>query len=112
MSRRRILLLLPAAFAAGLACRQEKPVRATPGSPKTYTVRGEVVALDPTNRVATLKHQRIEGWMEAMTMEFPVKDPAEFARLGVGDHMEATLYVTDLEYYLGKIQITAKAGTK
>lgn len=92
------------------ACRQDKPAAsATPGA-KTYAVRGEVVALDPANHTATLKHERIDGWMEAMTMEFPVKDAAQYAKLAVGDRVNATLYVTDLEYYLANVEVTGKAA--
>lgn len=93
-------------------CTQEKKPASPPPAPKVYTVRGEVTALDTATHTATLRHERIEGWMEAMTMEFPVKDPAEFAKLTVGDRVDATLHVNDLEYYLAKIQVTAKAPAK
>lgn len=106
---RRALLLIPVLLAALAGCRN-------PPSPKvenkTYTVRGEVVRLDPATHSAVLKHEKIEGWMEAMTMEFVVKDPAEFARLAVGDQIRATLYVNDLEIYLSGIQMVAKAPAK
>ena len=41
---------------------------------KEYQMQGEVVSLDPTAQLATVKAGKIEGWMEAMTMEYPVKD--------------------------------------
>ena len=36
-----------------------------------YQMQGEVVSLDPTSQTATVKHGKIEGWMEPMTMEYP-----------------------------------------
>ena len=70
---------------------------------KRYQLRGQVVRLDPQGRVALIKHQKIEGWMEAMTMEFPVKDRQEFQALHVGDLITATVFVRDLDYWIGEI---------
>ena len=70
---------------------------------KRYQLRGQVVRLDPEGRVALIKHQKIEGWMEAMTMEFPVKDRREFQALHVGDLITATVFVRDLDYWIGEI---------
>jgi Cu/Ag efflux protein CusF len=72
--------------------------------PKEYQLRGEVVRLDPQVRVAAIKHGKIEGWMEAMTMEFPVHDAKEYQKLAVGKQVTATVYVTDDSYWIGNIQ--------
>jgi len=37
--------------------------------------------------------------MEAMTMEYPIKDESELAKLHVGDHITATVFVQDLNYW-------------
>lgn len=47
-------------------------------------MQGEVVSVDPAAQTATVKSGKIEGWMEAMTMEYPVKDKAEFSKLKAG----------------------------
>jgi len=65
---------------------------------------GEVVRLDANLKVALIKHEDIPGWMKAMTMEFPVKDQAEFNKLKVGDQITATVFVRDLDYWIGEIQ--------
>ena len=96
-------------FALLLAGCQRNPA-AQPA--KEYQMQGEVVSLDPAAHLVTVKAGKIEGWMEAMTMEFPVKDPAEFAKLSVGDQMRAKLQVNDIEYYLVQIEVTAKAPAK
>lgn len=90
-------------------CGAPKPT--TP--PKEYHLQGEIVRLDPQVRTATIRHGKIEGWMEAMTMEFPVRDTAEFGKLAAGKHIQATVYVTDDGYWIGRIQEAASpAPTK
>jgi Cu/Ag efflux protein CusF len=39
---------------------------------RKYPLRGHVIRLDIHRQIATVKHEKIEGWMEAMTMDFPV----------------------------------------
>ena len=43
------------------------------------------------DRIAVIQHETIPGFMESMTMEFPIKDPAEFAKLAVGQRIRATV---------------------
>jgi protein SCO1/2 len=68
-----------------------------------YKLDGVVVSLDPQAHVAKVNGQKIEGWMDAMTMEYPIKNQQEFAQLHVGDHITATVFVQDLNYWLGEI---------
>ncbi|HUJ81133.1 MAG TPA: copper-binding protein [Candidatus Acidoferrales bacterium] len=78
--------------------------RTSPSVPvREYQLVGEVLRLDVVHRVATIKHQAIKGWMEAMTMEYPVREKAEFAKLHVGDRITATVFVQDLDYWVGRI---------
>jgi Cu/Ag efflux protein CusF len=69
-----------------------------------------VVALDPASKTATIKAGKIGDWMEAMTMEYPVKPDAEFAKLKVGAHIKATVVVEDEKYYVTGIALSAPAG--
>jgi len=71
---------------------------------KEYHMRGEVTSLDPSGHVATIKHEEIKGFMGAMTMGYPVKDPAEFSKLTVGEPITATVYVTDDTMWIANIQ--------
>lgn len=95
-------VLFAVAFAGG--CRKAEPV-------SQFQLRGTVVRLTPENRLATIQHEEIKGWMEAMTMEFPVKDGAEFAKLKTGAHIEATVNVQDLDYWLTGIRVVATAAS-
>jgi Cu/Ag efflux protein CusF len=76
----------------------------TPKEPaKEYPMRGEVMAIDASGHVATIKHAEIKGLMGAMTMGYPVKDAAELGKLSVGEQITATVYVSPDEMWLGNI---------
>lgn len=86
-------------------CARPKPQEAAKSGPaKEYAMRGEVTGLDASGHVATIKHEEIKGFMSAMTMGYPVKDPAEFSKLAVGETITATVYVKDDDMWVGNIQ--------
>ena len=94
-----VLILFAIAFAG---CKKEQPE-------KTYALKGEIVSLDAKSKTATIKHEKIGDWMEAMTMEFPVKDPAEFAKLQAGQKITATVHTRpdSFEYWITDIRTQA-----
>jgi Cu/Ag efflux protein CusF len=71
---------------------------------KRYALHGEVLRLDAQGKIAAIKHQKIGDWMEAMTMEFPVKDQPEFDKLRTGEKINATVFVQGNTYWVGEIQ--------
>lgn len=75
---------------------------------KKYQLHGVVIRLDQQAQTATIKHEEIKGWMEAMTMEFPVPSKPEFASLSRGQTINATVFVRDLDYHIGDIHIESK----
>jgi Cu/Ag efflux protein CusF len=75
---------------------------------KRYPMQGEIKALDASAHSATIAAGKIGDWMEAMTMEYPVKPDAEFQKLHVGDKIEATVVVGDPGYYVTDIKIAPK----
>jgi Cu/Ag efflux protein CusF len=70
---------------------------------KHYTIHGQIVRLDAKDKLATIKHQKIEGWMGAMTMDFPVRDEKDFSALHEGDRIDATVFVQGLDYWVGDV---------
>lgn len=91
--------------AAFTACnRAAEPAQKSNEPVRQYSMRGSVIRLDSQDRIATIKNEKIEGWMEAMTMDFPVKDPADFAKLHPGETVRATLFVQGLEYWVGNVR--------
>jgi len=94
------ILLVALLFAA--ACGQKTQADRQPE--KHYKLTGEVTQLDPKLHTATINHQAIAGWMEAMTMEYPVRTTQDFEKLHVGDHIIATVNVRGTDYDLTDIQ--------
>ena len=70
---------------------------------KKYQMKGEVLSVDPTAHVAKIKHEKIEGWMDAMTMDYPIKDDAELKKLATGQAITATVFVQGHDYWVGEI---------
>jgi Cu/Ag efflux protein CusF len=70
-------------------------------------MKGEVKALDASAKTATIAAGKIGDWMEAMTMEYPVRPDSEFQKLHVGDKIEATVVVADVKYYVTEIKVNA-----
>lgn len=68
-----------------------------------YQLTGRVVALNPANHTATIDAAAIPSFMEAMTMEYPIKSRAEFQKLHTGDKITATINVSDDGYNLSNI---------
>lgn len=77
---------------------------------RRYALHGEVLRLDPQGKIAAIKHEKIGDWMEAMTMEFPVKDQPEFDKLRTGEKINATVFVQGTSYWVGEIQEDAGAS--
>ena len=102
MKRRRcflwifLMLLLPTALVTG--CRARQAQTAASGEDdsqyKVYPLRGKIISTDPTTGEVTIAHEAIAGYMEAMTMKFPLKDESLYDKLKVGDFIEATLVVS------------------
>jgi protein SCO1/2 len=92
---RFFLSLLICASAIGLAC---KP-RRNPNE-KRYDLKGKVVAVNKSERTATIAHEDIKGYMPAMTMPFKIKSDADLEMLKAADQVTGTLVVDDVESWV------------
>jgi|SRR4051812_35937733 Cu/Ag efflux protein CusF len=61
---------------------------------KSYTFRGKVEKVTDNN--LTVNGEKVEGWMEAMTMAYKVDKPEVLKTLKPGDQITATVYDGDL----------------
>lgn len=105
MTRRNILAAC-APLVAACACANKREPSFDFGEPKArYSMRGEVLRLRPANRIAVIKHEKIDGWMDAMTMDFPVPDAQQFALLKDRMKIRATVLVNDSYFWLTDIQV-------
>ncbi len=77
---------------------------------KRYQFKGKVVSVDRTSKKATIDHDAIEGYMDAMTMEFPVHADWVWDDLLPGSEIRAELVVDSTAkdpYFLENIGIVA-----
>lgn len=81
-----------------LACVSEDP---------HFPVTGEVIELRPPAEIV-VAHDDIPGFMGAMTMPFTVADPAQMTAIEPGDHIAATLVVSDKGTRLQDLSVTSK----
>jgi Cu/Ag efflux protein CusF len=63
---------------------------------QSYRLEGEIIRIIPDRKSAVIRHEAVldqsgDIWMPPMTMEFPVKDPAEFALIQAGQRIQARL---------------------
>src|SRR5712664_1211247 len=71
---------------------------------KRYDLKGKVVAVNKSERTATIAHEDIKGYMPAMTMPFKIKNDADLEMLKPGDQVTGALVVDDVESW---VEITA-----
>jgi Cu/Ag efflux protein CusF len=72
--------------------------------PRQYSLRGVVVRLDPKSNLASIKGEKIDGWMDAMTMEYPVENRAEYQALRKDEKITATVNVTSEGFWLSNVK--------
>ena len=100
-----ITIVLAALFSSCQRNPAPKPIQ-------EYQMNGDVVALDEKNHLAIVKHDKIEGWMDAMTMEYPVKDPVQFQKLKVGDKIQAKIDVQGTDYWIAGVLVGTRPAGK
>jgi len=112
---RKILAFAILAIVPLAACRSGKETAATSASSssvKVYKLRGKVVSADTPKGQVTLDHEAIQGFMEAMTMPYKLKDPNIVSELHPGDVITADVLVSqgaDAEVLLDHIVVVAQA---
>jgi protein SCO1/2 len=98
-------LLLSLSFAA---CKNEADSVVSKSNAKRYHLKGKVVSVDRTAKKATIEHEAVEGYMPAMTMEFPIHADWVWNDLTPGSEVRAELVVdnaTKEGYWLENIGI-------
>jgi Cu/Ag efflux protein CusF len=68
---------------------------------KSYVFKGKVESVG--ERTMSVANDKIEGWMEAMTMSYSVDDPEVLKKIKAGDRITATVY--DGDYVLHNVQV-------
>ena|SRR5216684_769786 len=77
---------------------------------KSYTFHGKVEAV--TQKELTINGEKVEGWMEAMTMSYPVEELEVLKKVKVGDRIMATVYDGDMTLHNIEVMPPDKSGKK
>src|SRR5580765_2779677 len=75
----------------------------------TYAVKGVFNEAKSGGRTAVIAHENIPGYMDAMTMPFNVKSPAEIRTLQAGDVITFRLSVTDTDDWIDQVKKVGRA---
>ena len=92
-------LLAALLFAAVISCTAERNT----APEKHYTLSGVVLGVNAKDQTANIQHGAIKGWMEGMTMDYPVRSKKELDQLHPGEHITATVNVKGTDYDLTDI---------
>lgn len=76
---------------------------------KSYMFHGKVEGVNAADGSLKVNGDKVEGWMDAMTMDYKVDDPAVLKKVKPGDKIMATVYEGDM--VLHKVQVV-KADSK
>jgi protein SCO1 len=98
----RLAAVLTLALLAAIACLGQST-----SAKKSYTFHGKVEAVAADG--IRVNGEKVEGWMDAMTMKYKVDDPKVLKTVKVGDQINATVYDGDFTT-LHKVQVANKSG--
>ena len=91
------------------ACQKTQTAPAS-SEAKRYPFKGKVVSVDKSNKKAKIDHDAIPGYMEGMTMDFPIHEDWVWDNLTPGADIRAELVVDNTAkdpFWLEKIGIVA-----
>ena len=94
------------------ACNRSATNTADSSAGKRYPLKGKVVSVDRGAKKAKVDHEAIEGFMPAMTMDFPIHADWVWDNLTPGSEIRAELVVNNAAaepYWLENIGIVAAA---
>lgn len=66
---------------------------ALPNAERRYALTGKIVSVERELKQITIEHEEIKGYMEAMTMPFPLADEKLLGKAKKGDKIQATLVI-------------------
>jgi protein SCO1 len=91
------------------ACQNQVNQTNSTSEAKSYKLKGKVVSVDAATKKVEVEHEKIVGYMDAMTMKFPVRNADwAFQELKKDAVIEATLKVDNAngDYWLEEIGIS------
>ena len=92
----------------GLACTLAPFASAQQAAKKSYVFKGKVESVG--TKSLTVANEKIEGWMDAMTMMYVVDKPEVLKTIKAGDQIRATVY--DGDTMLHDVKVVPPAAKK
>ncbi len=93
-----------------VSCKQPSP--SASANAERYPLKGKIVSIDKAAKTAKIDHEPVEGYMPAMTMDFPIRSDWVWNELAIGAEIRAELVVDNTAkdpYWLENIGIIAAA---
>jgi protein SCO1/2 len=81
----------------------------TKSNERTFTLQGQVLAVESARKQLIVKHEEIKEFMPAMTMPYEVRDDKLLNGIAAGDLINATLVVVSNGAYLSTIKKVGEA---
>ncbi|MBM3347739.1 MAG: copper-binding protein, partial [Betaproteobacteria bacterium] len=70
-ARSAVFTVVLLVMAAGAACSQEPAAR-------EYPLQGQILKIESSGTQASIKHEEIVGFMQAMTMDYKVREAKQY----------------------------------
>ena len=110
MNSRKSMLALAMALVSLFAVNSLAQDKGKGKEKKAYTFHGKVEAV--TDKGLKVNGEKVEGWMDAMTMTYPVDKPEMLKMVKVGDNIMATVYDGDTTLHNVMTMPADKSGKK
>lgn len=89
------------------ACRKPETAQVASADAKRFPLKGKIVAVDLAKKKAAIAHDEIPNYMEAMTMDFPVRDEDMLKTMTKDSEIRVELIVDKGDYWIENIVLTA-----
>ena len=107
---KRILMAgMVVGFLLSCAYGQEKK-NAPPAGKKEHVFKGKVEKIDPNAKTFTINGEKVEGWMDSMTMVYVPDKEDVLKKVKVGDQITAKVYDGDFRTLHDVQVVAAKAS--
>jgi len=90
-----------------LSCGYAGQNKTAPAGKKQFTFKGKVEKVDAANKSLSVKGEKVEGWMDSMTMNYVPDKEDSLKKVKVGDEITAKVYEGDYRT-LYDIQVVTK----
>src|SRR5690348_6423369 len=92
---KRFSMFLVAMLCVTVATAFAVQTKTPPAGKKQFVFKGKVEKVDPTNKTLSVKSEKVDGWMDSMTMNYAPDKEEAFKKLKAGDEITAKVYDGD-----------------